>query len=87
MPNFSKERSGYVFNDKGQLLMVTAPCLNLTYIIQRIQSFLDEMDIDSTQQGIRKSFYSDRHYKGKFYFSYKLIDNGISGTIRDRKRN
>lgn len=80
MPNFSKEKSGYIFNDKGQLLLVTAPFHDMNGIIERVQLFLLESDIDSSYEGIRKSFYRDTLYKNQFYFSFKLTDRESRST-------
>ena len=40
MPKYKEERSGYIFNEKNQLLFVTAGYDNIKDIVSIIQLFL-----------------------------------------------
>ena len=46
MPKYKKDRCGYIFNHKNQLMFVTGDYDNLKDIICRIQLFLLELDMD-----------------------------------------
>jgi hypothetical protein len=74
MPKYKEERSGYIFNDKNQLLFVTAGYDNIKDIICRIQLFLLEVDMDFGSEAIRRAIYSPKLFQDKFYFSLKISD-------------
>ena len=74
MQKYKEERSGYIFNDKNQLLFVTAGYDNIKDIVCRIQLFLLEVDMDFGSEAIRRAIYSPKLFQDKFYFSLKISD-------------
>ena len=74
MPKYKEVRSGYIFNEKNQLLFVTAGYDNIKDIVCRIQLFLLELDMDFGSETIRRAIYSPKLFQDKFYFSLKISD-------------
>jgi hypothetical protein len=74
MLKYKKDRCGYVYNHKNQIMLVTGDYYNIKDIICRIQLFLLELDMDFGSEAIRRAIYSPRLFQDKFYFSLKISD-------------